>query len=81
VIPRRAATVGRDIPLYLIAHIVQREVRVRGEELERVIVRKTQSHFYNVSVRTKPVNRELTARQAAALREVPSKEKEAGEMA
>jgi hypothetical protein len=57
--PRKAATVVRDIPLFLIAHIVQREVRSNGEALERVIVRKTRSHFYNISLRTRPVKREL----------------------
>jgi hypothetical protein len=36
-----------------------REVRRHGEELERVIVRKTSSHFYNISIRTRPIKREL----------------------
>ena len=63
--PRRAATVAREVPLYLIAHFVQREVRSKGEELERVIVRKTHSHFYNISIRTRPIKRELKARPAA----------------
>ena len=63
--PRRAMTVERDIPLYLVGHIVHREVIACGEELERVIVRKTGSHFYNVSVRTKPVRRELKEKTPA----------------
>jgi len=57
--PRRPAKIERDIPLYLIPDIVKREVRTHGDELERVIVRKTRSHFYNVSIRTKPIKREL----------------------
>lgn len=57
--PRRTATVERDIPLFLIPHMVLREVRKQGEELERIIVRKTGSHFYNISVRTRPIKREL----------------------
>jgi hypothetical protein len=56
--PRRPATVERDIPLFLIPHILLREVRRHGEELERVIVRKTRSHFYNISIRTRPIKRE-----------------------
>jgi hypothetical protein len=63
--PRRPATIERDIPLFLIPHVVLRGVRTHGEELERVIVSKTRSHFYNVSIRTRPVKRELKAKQAA----------------
>ena len=55
---RRAATIERDIPLVLIPHIVMRGVRKHGEDLERVIVRKTRSHFYNVRIRTRPIKRE-----------------------
>ena len=57
--PRRPAKIERDIPLYLIAPVVKREVSTHGEDLERVIVWKTGSHFYNISVRTRPVKREL----------------------
>jgi hypothetical protein len=57
--PRRPSKIERDIPLYLIPHIMKREVSTHGEELERVIVWKTGSHFYNISVRTRPVKREL----------------------
>jgi hypothetical protein len=57
--PRRPATIEQDIPLYLIPHIVMRGVRTLGEELERVIVQKTRRHFYTVSIRTRPVKREL----------------------
>ena len=62
--PRRLATIERDIPLFLIPYIVMREVRSHGEELERVIVRKTSSHFYNVSIRTRPIKRELRYRRS-----------------
>jgi hypothetical protein len=57
--PWRPATVERDIPLFLIPHVLLREVRRHGERLERVIVRKTRSHFYNISIRTRPIKREL----------------------
>ena len=57
--PRRPATIERDIPLYLVPHIVLRGVRRHGEELEQVIVRKTRRHFYNISIRTRPIKREL----------------------
>jgi hypothetical protein len=65
--PRRLATVERDIPLFLIPHIVLREVRRHGEGLERVIVRKSGSHFYNISIRTRPIKRELKGAKSNVL--------------
>ena len=61
------------------AATVQREVRINSKELERVIVRRTRSHFYNVSVRTRPINRELKGKCAATRGEVRAKEKESGD--
>ena len=57
--PRRPPIIEQDIPLYLIPHTVLRGVRMYGNEIERVVVKKTCSHFYNVSIRTRPVKREL----------------------
>ena len=57
--PRRPATIERDIPLFLIPPVVVRGVRTYGEVLERVIVRKTSSRFSKVSIRTRPVRQEL----------------------
>jgi hypothetical protein len=57
--PRRPAKIERDIPLYLIPDIVKRGVVTHGQTLERVIVSKTGNHFYNVSIRTRRVKREL----------------------
>ena len=57
--PRRPAKIERDIPLYLIPDIVKRGVVTHGRTLERVIVSRTGNHFYNVSIRTRPVKREL----------------------
>ena len=57
--PRRPATIERDIPLYLIPPIVLRGVRTHGKELERGVVRKTRRHYYNVSIRTRSIRQEL----------------------
>jgi hypothetical protein len=57
--PRRPAKIERDIPLYLIPDIVKRGVVTHGQTLERVIVSTTRNHFYNVSIRTRRVKREL----------------------
>lgn len=64
--PRRPAAVERDIPLYLVPHCVLRGVRRHGEELERVTVRKTRSHFYDISIRTRPLKRELKKSRSRA---------------
>jgi hypothetical protein len=57
--PRQPTAIERDIPLFLIPHVVLREVRTHGEELERLNVHKTRRHFYNVSISTRPIKREL----------------------
>jgi len=60
--PRRKTIVGRDIPLFLIPHIIMKRIKMHGEEVERVNVRKTWRHFNYISIRTKPVKRELKPR-------------------
>jgi len=62
--PRRPAEVQDDVPLFLVAHVIQQRIRTHGEELERVIVNRTHRHFYTVSVRTKPIRREHQAERA-----------------
>jgi hypothetical protein len=62
--PRRPAKIERDIPLYLVPEIVKRGVVTHGGTLERVIVSRTGNHFYNVSIRTRPVKRELRSSRA-----------------
>ena len=69
--PRRAAVIVREIPLYLIAHIVMREVRSYGEEIGRITVQRTSRHFYNIGVRTKPVKRELKGKRIGIKSEAP----------
>ena len=61
--PRRPATIEEDIPLFLIPHIVMLGVRTHGEGLERIIVSRTHRHFYSVSIRTRPLKRELKGKQ------------------
>jgi hypothetical protein len=56
--PRRPAKIERDIPLYLIPALVKRGVSIHGERLKRVIVWESRSHFYNISIRTKPIRKE-----------------------
>ena len=59
---RRLTTVERDIPLFIVPHMIMKRIRVHGEAMERVIVRKTRRHYYNISIQTRPVKRELKGR-------------------
>jgi hypothetical protein len=60
--PRRPAIIEPDIPLYLVPHIVMRGVWKHGEGLERIIVSRNFCHFYNISIRRRPIKRELKGR-------------------
>ena len=59
--PRRLAIIVPRISLFLITTIAGREVKKAGEELMRIVVKKAKGHYYNVSIRTRSVNRELRA--------------------
>lgn len=59
--PRRAAAVLTKVPLFLVPAIIKKEVKKAGEELVRIVVKKVNRHYYNVSVRTRSINRELRA--------------------
>jgi hypothetical protein len=62
--PRAPLKTEPDIPLFLIPHVIQKQIRLLGENVERVVVRKTASHFYNISIRTRAIKRELFGRRA-----------------
>ena len=77
--PRRQTTVERDVPLFIIPHMIMKRIRTHGENLERVIVRKSGSHYYNISIRTRPVKRELKQMPAGAGVQVPVCDAQRGE--
>ncbi|MDD4484489.1 MAG: hypothetical protein PHD55_08995 [Methanoregula sp.] len=62
--PRRPAEVLADVPLFLIPHVILQRIRQFGEDLERVAVTRTHRHFYTVSIRTRPINREFQSERA-----------------
>ena len=64
--PRRQTTVERDVPLFLIPHMIMKRIRQHEEAMERIIVRKARRHFYNISIRTRPANREFQNERAKA---------------
>ncbi|MGB9176729.1 MAG: hypothetical protein WCB46_08345 [Methanoregula sp.] len=57
--PRRPDIVTEKIPLFLILPVIKKELKNAGEELQRIMVTKSNRHFYNISVRTRSINREL----------------------
>lgn len=79
--PRRQMTVEREVPLFLVPHMIMKRIRQHSEAMERIIVRKTCSHYYNISIRTRPVKRELMAREAGAGTAVPVSSGQNGEKA
>jgi hypothetical protein len=58
------------VPLFLLPHMMMRGVRTYGEELEWVMARRMNHHFYTVSIRTRPVRREF---QKFRLMRVPAR--------
>jgi len=66
--PRRPTTTEEHIPLFLLPHVVMQGIKKNGEELEWVMARRINHHFYTVSIRTRPVNREF---QRSRLEKVP----------
>lgn len=63
--PRRQPEIEPDIPLYLIPHIIARGFRKYGGDVERVTVTATHRHFYNISIRTRPIHKELRGQDSS----------------
>ena len=57
--PRRPTGTGERVPLFLVPHVMMQGIRAYGEESEWVRARRTNHHYYTVSIRTRPVNREF----------------------
>ena len=47
------------IPLFLLPLAISRHIRRMGRDVYRISVKRTHLHYYNISIRTKPVPREL----------------------
>jgi len=56
---KRRSRTESEIPLYLLPQAVARKVKEWGDAVYRISVKRTHWHHYNVTVRTKPVPREL----------------------
>jgi hypothetical protein len=60
--PRKADHIRAEVPLYLISPVIGEEIKKTGDALDRIVVRRSDHHFYNISIRTRPVRRELRSR-------------------
>jgi hypothetical protein len=57
--PRRAAVVRPMISFHILPAVLCHEVSRAGEELERIVVKKTRRYFFQVTTRTRAIKREL----------------------
>ena len=64
---RRRPRIESDIPLFLLPQAIAGQIRERGSTVYRISVKRTHWHYYNVTVRTKSVPRELAPRSDAAI--------------
>ena len=55
---RRSRTEG-GIPLHILPQVVARTIREWGDALYRISVKRTHWHHFNVTVRTRPIPKEL----------------------
>ena len=63
---RRRSRSESDIPLWLLPQALARKVREWGDGLYRISVKRTHWHHYNVTVRTRPIRKELAPVEVAA---------------
>jgi hypothetical protein len=59
-----------DVPLFMLPHIVLKNIRLHGEEVDWLMAKRTSHHFYQVKIRTSPVSRELQVRKNLARSEL-----------
>lgn len=56
---RRRSRTESEIPLWLLPHALVRTVREWGDALYRISVKRTHWHHFNVTIRTRPIPKEL----------------------
>jgi len=62
---RRSAT-ETEIPLRFIPTVIARQIKLHDGVIHRISVKRTCRHHYNITVRTKSLNREFKARNDRA---------------
>ncbi|MFA6226832.1 MAG: hypothetical protein WC620_11845 [Methanoregula sp.] len=57
--PKSKSVTEGEVPLYLLPHAITRHISRIGDSMYRIRVKRTHWHYYNISVRTKPLPKEL----------------------
>jgi hypothetical protein len=63
---RRSRTEG-EIPLHILPLVIIRTIREWGDALYRISVKRTHWHHFNVTVRTRPIPKELKPVEIATI--------------
>jgi hypothetical protein len=63
---RRPAHVVFNLPLSRVPPEIRSEIAYAVEDLKRIAEKKSRRHYYNISVRSRSVNRELRAEAVTA---------------
>jgi hypothetical protein len=63
---RRSRTEG-EIPLHILPQVLARTIRDWGDGLYRISVKRTHWHHFNVTVRTRPIKKELAPVKVAMI--------------
>ena len=58
---------AKEIPLWVIPHVIAKQIHKTGDKIYRISVKRTHWHHYNISVRTKPLSRELASGCSAGI--------------
>jgi hypothetical protein len=66
-VTRRRSRTENEIPLWLLPQALVRTVREWGDGLYRISVKRTHWHHFNVTVRTRPIPKELKPVEVAAI--------------
>jgi hypothetical protein len=66
-VTKRRSRTENGIPLWLLPQTLARKVREWGDGLYRISVKRTHWHHYNVTVRTRPIRKELAPGEVATI--------------
>jgi hypothetical protein len=66
-VTKRRSRTASEIPLWLLPQALVRTVREWGDALYRISVKRTHWHHFNVSVRTRPIPKELKPVEVATI--------------
>ena len=72
----------QEVPLFLLPQVIGKHIRKTGDRIYRISVKRTHWHYYNVTIRTRSLPRELMPGRTAVcepeVRPVPERHGTAG---